>query len=111
MEEVGVAFDPDCIDRWYVSLLYVQVPTIYELASHEMNFALRVEEFLGSITFPEYRQVVVEVHTWSSVFSTEYPCRVYSFIYIRTICISNTPLGDKHVCRSMESVYTSTTHY
>ncbi len=31
------------------------------MGSHEKNFALKVEELLSSITFPEYRQMIVEV--------------------------------------------------
>ena len=44
-------------------LVLLQLPTIHEVASHEMNFALKVEEFLSSITFPEYRQLIVEVRS------------------------------------------------
>ena len=40
-----------------------QVPTIYEVSVHEKNFAIRVEEVLSNITFPEYRQAIVEVLT------------------------------------------------
>ncbi len=42
-------------------LTFLQHPAIYEMGSHEKNFALKVEELLSSITFPEYRQMIVEV--------------------------------------------------
>ena len=38
-----------------------QVPTVYEVNGQEVQFALKVEELLSTITIPEYRQVVVEV--------------------------------------------------
>lgn len=37
-----------------------QIPTIYELVAHEKSFALRVEELLSNINFPEYRQMIIE---------------------------------------------------
>ena len=34
---------------------------MYEVSGQEVQFALKVEELLSSITIPEYRQVIVEV--------------------------------------------------
>ena len=31
------------------------------MSSHDMTFSLKVEETLQDISFPEYRQIVVEV--------------------------------------------------
>ena len=38
-----------------------QIPTIYELVAHEKSFALTVEELFSNVTFPEYRQMIIEV--------------------------------------------------
>jgi phosphorylase kinase alpha/beta subunit len=39
----------------------LQVPTVHEVSGQEVQFALKVEELLSSITIPEYRQVIVEM--------------------------------------------------
>ena len=44
-----------------VLLIVIQSPTIYELVAHEKGFALIVEELFSNITFPEYRQMIIEV--------------------------------------------------
>ena len=45
-----------------------QVPTVHEVSGQEVQFALKVEEFLSSITIPEYRQVIVEVSKYSPLY-------------------------------------------
>ena len=41
--------------------LLPQHPTISEMSSGELNFALTVQSLLNHIQHPEYRQIVVEV--------------------------------------------------
>ena len=47
-----------------------QVPTVHEVSGQEVQFALKVEELLSSITIPESRQVIVEVSKYSPLYSS-----------------------------------------
>lgn len=38
-----------------------QQPTLSDMTMYEMNFSLLVEDMLGNIDQPKYRQIIVEV--------------------------------------------------
>ena len=63
---------------------------MHEVSGQEVQFALKVEELLSSITIPEYRQVIVEVSKYSppcSSFSlpTFYSCTLQLGPNVKTI--------------------------
>lgn len=62
--------------------LLPQQPTISEMSSGELNFALTVQSLLNHIQHPEYRQIVVEVLVFchDSPDSLRYPCLYYAFV-------------------------------
>lgn len=42
-------------------LFLFQQPTLSDMTMYEMNFSLLVEDILGNIDQPKYRQIIVEV--------------------------------------------------
>ena len=46
-----------------LSCSFPQQPTLSDMTMYEMNFSLLVEDMLGNIDQPQYRQIVVEVRT------------------------------------------------
>lgn len=45
---------------WRLFLLFQQ-PTLSDMTMYEMNFSLLVEDMLGNIDQPKYRQIIVEL--------------------------------------------------